>query len=219
MGTRIGSTQRAPLRLCDRQHRHRLRSADRWHRRRRAPRRRRRTGHRIVEPGGAPCTCGGLGHLEGLASGTAIARQARDAVIRGDATAIGDFAREGVITAETVYRAAAHGDALARSLLETAAQRIGRALVNLVALFDPDVIAIGGGVSLAGDLLWAPLRATLDQELEPLAATDVDVVPALLGGDAGLHGAVIVALQAAGAATNPQKGGDRMPGFSTRVVW
>lgn len=52
-------------------------------------------GHCIVEPGGAPCTCGGLGHLEGLASGTAIARQARDAVIRGDATVIGEFAREG----------------------------------------------------------------------------------------------------------------------------
>ena len=156
---------------------------------------------------------------EGLASGTAIARQARDAVARGEATVIGEFADDSAITAETVYRAAAHGDALARSLLETAAQRIGRALVNLVALFDPDVIAIGGGVSLAGDLLWAPLRATLNRELEPLAATDVDVVPALLGGGAGLHGAAIVALQAAGATTDPQKGGGRMPGFSTRVVW
>ena len=162
-------------------------------------------GHCIVAPGGPRCTCGGLGHLEGLASGTAIAGQARDAVARGETTVIGEYARDGVITAETVYRAGAHGDRLARTLFETAAQHLGYALTNLVALFDPDVIAIGGGVSLAGDLLWAPLRATLDRELESLAATDVDVVPAMLGGDVGLHGAAIVALQAAGAATNPRR--------------
>jgi glucokinase len=151
-------------------------------------------GHCIVEPDGPECTCGGRGHLEGLASGTAIAHQARDAVARGETTAIGEFARHGVITAETVYRAAAHGDRLARALFEDAAHRVGCALANLVALFDPDVIAIGGGVSLAGDLLWTPLRATLDRELAALAATDIEVVPALLGDDAGLHGAAMIAL-------------------------
>ena len=120
-------------------------------------------GHVIVEPGGPECSCGGRGHLEALASGTAITRQAREALSSGEATILGKLSGgdPGCVTAELAHEAALAGDPLCVGLLGAAGRRVGHALVGLVHLFNPEVVVLGGGVTGAGDFFWGPLRETL----------------------------------------------------------
>ena len=107
-------------------------------------------GHMVIDrSAGAPqCQCGNRGCLEALASGTAIAGTARRRVAN-EASLIPSLVRAGSeeITAEMVFDAAAQGDALARSILEDAVQALAVGLANLLHLFNPDLVVLGGGVT------------------------------------------------------------------------
>jgi glucokinase len=157
-------------------------------------------GHVIVEPGGPLCGCGNRGCLEALISGTAIARQAREALVAGRESAIGGLAEADPhgVAAEVVVRAARGGDGLAGELLETAGRRLGTALLGLVHIFDPQVIVVGGGVTNAGELLMKPARDTMFAGLMPIFKEGLEVVPPDLGADAGLYGAVALARRTVG---------------------
>ena len=147
-------------------------------------------GHVIVEPDGPPCRCGARGCLEAMASGPAIAGQARQAIARGDVTVLRQFAgRPDELTAAAVADAARGGDTLASDLYRRAGTRIGIVLSNLLALLNPTMIIVGGGVSKAGDLLFHPLREAIRARVYPRPALDVVVAPAELGDDVGLIGA------------------------------
>jgi glucokinase len=147
-------------------------------------------GHVIIEPNGPPCPCGNRGCLEVLASGPAIARQAREAVARGERTSLQRFAgRADEITAAAVADAARRGDPLAAGLYREAGTRIGVLLGNLLALFNPSMIIVGGGVSKAGDLLFRPIREAIQARAYPRPALDAVVAPAELGDDVGIIGA------------------------------
>ncbi len=154
-------------------------------------------GHMVVDPEGPICNCGLRGHLEGLASGTALGRQAREAVAAGRPTLMVKLTGGGAdaITARTVSEAAARGDELGLELMTGAARWLGYAVISLVHLFNPQVITIGGGVSKAGDLLFQPLREVVFAGLLPVFKEDLRIVPAGLRGDAGLAGAVALALR------------------------
>jgi len=157
-------------------------------------------GHVIVEPDGPLCGCGNRGCLEALISGTAIARQAREALAAGRESVIGSLAQADPhgVTAEVVVRAAREGDRLAGELLETAGRRLGTALLGLVHVFDPQVIVVGGGVTNAGELLMKPARDTMFAGLMPIFKEGLEVVPPDLGADAGLYGAVALARRTVG---------------------
>jgi glucokinase len=154
-------------------------------------------GHLVVEPGGPECSCGGRGHLEALASGTAIARQAREALSSGEDTLLGKLSGgdPGRVTAELTHEAALAGDPLCTGLLENAGRRVGHALVGLVHLFNPEVVVLGGGVTAAGDLFWGPLRETLWGGLIPSFAKGLRLKKCALGDHAGLYGAAALALR------------------------
>jgi glucokinase len=144
----------------------------------------------IVDPDGPLCHCGNRGCLEVLASGPAIARQAREAVARGDRTALQRLAgRPEDITAGTVAEAAQAGDLLSVDLYRRAGARIGLVLSNFMALFNPAMIIVGGGVSKTGDLLFRPLREAIGARVYPRPSRSVKLVPAALGDDAGIIGA------------------------------
>ena len=98
------------------------------------------------------------------------------------------------ITAGTVAAAAAAGDHVARSIFTTAAATLGIQLANLTRLVDPETVALGGGVTLAGDIFWGPLRATIGESLAQDSIPLPRLVEAELRGDAGLHGAAIALL-------------------------
>ncbi|NLC55825.1 MAG: ROK family protein [Armatimonadetes bacterium] len=156
-------------------------------------------GHTIVLPGGPLCSCGHRGCLEALCSGTAIGRRARD-LAEGDPAlgarlltlAGGDPER---ITAKTAFRAAEEGDPGGRRVLNETVEYLAIAIGNLLNLLNPQAIILGGGVSEAGDLLFVPLRErTRDYCMEPPYAA-ARILPAQLGYDAGVRGAVALAME------------------------
>jgi glucokinase len=99
------------------------------------------------------------------------------------------------ITAKEVSLAAQNGDSLAQSVIARTAYYLGIGLVNLVNIFNPEVIIIGGGLSKMGDFLLEPARQVVRERAFPLLAQAVRIVPAELGDDAGVFGAAVFAFQ------------------------
>jgi glucokinase len=155
-------------------------------------------GHMVMEQDGPLCGCGGHGCLEALASGTAIARQAREALASGRESTIGSLVGADGITAEVVAGAAKEGDALGVELIRAAGRRLGCGVINLVHVFNPQVVMIGGGVTNAGELLLEPMRETVSAGLMSVFKEDLAILLPGLGADAGLYGAVALARRGAG---------------------
>lgn len=158
-------------------------------------------GHMVVDPDGPLCGCGRQGHLEAIASGTALARAAREALAAGADTLLreavgGDPER---ITGALVGAAALEGDRLAQSIVQQAGRALGIAVASLMALLNPDRFVLGGGVTALGTLLFDPLHeAVREYALHPRYYEDVPIVPAELGDDVGLIGAASLAAQQLG---------------------
>lgn len=151
-------------------------------------------GHMVVDLDGPPCPCGGTGHIEAYLGRPAIAARGRDAAVSDPRSPIlilagGDPAR---ITAEMVIEAGKDGDPAATQILSDAGEVLGRALVGVVNLLNPRLIAIGGGVGEASPGIGK--RASEVIAREALAGRrDVAVVQAELGNDAGILGAAALA--------------------------
>lgn len=133
-------------------------------------------GHVVVDPDGPACACGGRGCVEAIASGPNLVAWARS---RGWA---GTEAR-------ALAEAAAGGDAVALAAFDRGAHAVAVMIASVAAACDLDLVVIGGGVANAGPVLFDPLRAHLREYLGLDFVTGLQVVPAALGGDAGLVGA------------------------------
>ena len=146
---------------------------------------------------GPVCSCGRNGCLEALASGTAVAREAIGRIRGGRQSILTKMTGNRIenITAEQVNLAAKDGDELAREIIDQAAYYLGIGVTNLVNIFNPEVVIIGGSMADMGDLLLQPVRAMVAEKAFPLYAQTVEIVPAQLGNDAGLFGAAIYALE------------------------
>jgi glucokinase len=149
-------------------------------------------GHMVIEPGGPICNCGKQGHLEAVASGTAIGRDARQRLATGEESLLlrmvdGDIA---AITAREVGEAALQGDHLAQLIIDQAGRYIGMSIASLMMLLNPDMFVLGGGVTRVGDLLFDPInKAVREYAMHPRYYEDIPIVPAKLGADVGLYGA------------------------------
>lgn len=154
-------------------------------------------GHMTVDRDGPPCSCGHKGHLEALASGPAIARRAQELIERGNPSRLAAPLHAGVpLTAEAVGEAALAGDPLARQVLDEAGEAIGLHLASLMHAFDPEVIVLGGGVMRVGPLLRDAIERSLRSHiLHPAYLQDLRLIPAALGDDVGLVGAMVLASQ------------------------
>jgi glucokinase len=154
-------------------------------------------GHMTIDMNGPRCPCGNHGCLEAMASGTSIGREAARRLAAGARSilgASGDAAPAELIAAEAVFRAAESGDALAKDVVEWAAYNLGVGLTNAMHLYDPDVIAVGGGVSNAWDMLYPTIRRAIEERAMPSYAHRIPVVRSQLGDSVGLLGAVALAL-------------------------
>jgi glucokinase len=152
-------------------------------------------GHVVIDPGGPQCPCGARGCWEQFASGTALGRLARDAARAGRLAAVLDEAGGDVdaVRGEQVTRAAAAGDAEALVLVEEVAWWLARGLANLVAVLDPTMIVLGGGLATHGELLVDPVRRLLPGMLEGgRSRPGIEVVLAELGPRAGAVGAALL---------------------------
>jgi glucokinase len=154
-------------------------------------------GHMVIDVNGPRCYCGGIGHLEAMASGTALAREGYMVVAsRRDTSmsaAVGGKPEK--VTAETVVNAAQAGDPAACELMEREGFLVGIGVVNCIHAYNPELVVIGGGVSNAGDLLFSPIRATVESRVMPAYHGTYEIVPATLKGASGALGAVAAALE------------------------
>lgn len=130
--------------------------------------------------------------VEQVASGTAIARQAVERLRAGEKSLILDLVNGDLenVSAKMVAQAAAQGDRLAVLLIEQSGFMVGLAVASLLHVLNPQIVVIGGGVSNAGELWFAPLRrAVAEYVLDPAYYQNVPVVPAALGDNVALIGA------------------------------
>ncbi len=168
-------------------------------------------GHMTIDWRGERCNCGNIGCLERIASGTAIARHANDAIAQGQGDDLLAFAlkhqlndKENAeastpedvaahtsahVTARTVALAAEAGIPLARAIIKIAAEALGVGLVNIINIFNPEKIILGGGVTQMGALLLDPAIHIVEERTMEVPRKAAQIVLAELGHDVGLVGA------------------------------
>src|SRR5438105_3652078 len=144
-------------------------------------------GHIVVQRDGPPCTCGNRGCLEAIASGTGIARAARELAPGTPGSTLHGLEDP---HAEEVVRAARAGDELANAILENAGTYLGLAIGTLVNLFNPQLIVLGGSVIKAGSFLLVPMRRSMNVSSWKAARRGLRLVRPALGDDVGVIGAV-----------------------------
>lgn len=148
-------------------------------------------GHLTVRPGGRDCLCGRRGCLEAYASGTSIAARANDLLTASDRpSSLRDLP---AVRAEHVSAAAAAGDLLATELWDETTDLLGQAVADLVNLFEPHVVVLGGGVTRSGSQLLDPVAEVVRTTAMPPAAR-ATVTLAGLGDEVCVVGAGVLAL-------------------------
>jgi glucokinase len=160
-------------------------------------------GHMVVDADGPPChgNCPNRGCLEVMASGTALVRYASLAVSRRPDTALGRALEAGQeLTGPLITSCASAGDPVAVDALTAIGRALGVGLSNVVNIFNPSVIVVGGGVIGAGELLLAPARAEMLARALPPARDQVQVVAASFGSEAGMVGAALLARESLASA-------------------
>jgi glucokinase len=153
-------------------------------------------GHTTIDTEGRRCKCGNYGCLEAYASGPNIALRAVEEIKAGAVSRLtgyvgGDLRQ---ITAQTVYQAAHDGDDLAMEVVNDTAKFLGTGVANLLNIFNPEVVVVCGGVTLAGDHLFVPLRREVARRAFKPAVSVCRIVPCELTGTAGVYGAAKVFL-------------------------
>jgi glucokinase len=148
-------------------------------------------GHMTIEFSGRRCKCGNYGCLEAYASGPNIAARAKEGIEAGAESLLLELVggdRE-LITAITVYEALIQGDAYANEVMNETAKILGVGVANIVNVLNPDVVVIVGGVTRAGEHLFAPLRSEVRRRAFKSAQRACRIVPGELPETAGVIGA------------------------------
>jgi len=153
-------------------------------------------GHMTILDDGPDCPCGNKGCWEMLASGTALGGEARRRISEGEPSVILDIAGGDIerVTAREVHRAYRQGDRLAVELVKRAAYYLGIGLTNIVNIFNPEMVVVGGGLSAFGEALLGPAREIVAARAYPAAARAARIVTAALGDEGGVLGAAAYAL-------------------------
>jgi glucokinase len=157
-------------------------------------------GHMTVDPSGPRCPCGNIGCWEMLASGSAIEAEALRRLACGESSLLQNMVNGKPESVDTrmVGEAAERGDGMAREIISRAAEYLGIGLVNLVNIFNPEMIIIGGGVSNLGDMILQPARQLVRERAFKLPGQTVRVVKAGLGQASGVMGAAALVFNKTG---------------------
>jgi glucokinase len=157
-------------------------------------------GHMLAVPDGPVCGCGQRGHLEAVASGTALGRTARERLANGEGADSRVLHLAGGqledISGAVVGAAALAGDEFAIGLVVEAGTLIGRTLASLLHAYNPSMVICGGGVSLLGDVILDPMRLAVQQyAMDDGYWRNCPIVLGTLGDDGGLVGAAALAME------------------------
>jgi len=156
-------------------------------------------GHNIIERNGPACSCGKKGCLEALASGTALAKNTisflkKNSQVKTKIKSLVSGSLDN-ITAITIYQAARQNDQLALKIVDEAIANLALGVSNAVNIFDPQMIIIGGGITNEGEMFFEPLKKYVAEFSMFKQSFSVPIVPAKLGDDAGLKGALALVSQ------------------------
>jgi glucokinase len=154
-------------------------------------------GHMTIDDDGPLCNCGNKGCWEALASGRALEREARRCIERGEDTTMlactgGELDK---VTALVIQAAAEQGDKLAQRLIARTGRYVGVGLANLINIFNPELIVIGGGLSNMGNILLKPALKEASERAYKASWQAVRFARAELGADSGVLGAAIFAFR------------------------
>ena len=154
-------------------------------------------GHMTIDDEGPICNCGSRGCWETLASGTALAKEARRRIKEGVRTSILEYVEGDVekVTAQVIHSAAEQGDSLAKELIARTGYYVGVGLANVINIFNPELIVIGGGLSNIGDMLLEPAFKVAGERAYKEAFQAVRFAAAELGRNSGVLGAATYTLR------------------------
>ena len=153
-------------------------------------------GHICVDKKGPLCTCGNVGCLEAMSAGPAITAKALEASRNGNSPVLSQMRESngGTLRPEDVNAACREGDQSALDIIRASGQMVGETLASLVNFFNPSHIFIGGGIANFGNHLLVAIRRAVLQRSLPLATTHLSISFSRLGSDAGIIGAIALAL-------------------------
>ena len=149
-------------------------------------------GHMTIFPDGRPCSCGNIGCLEMYASARGIVKSYCEALETTNPEAC---SVPTAITSEIVYQEARAGNERAIRIMNEMGRLLGIGIANLINIFNPEMIVIGGGVKDAWNLFINATNQEIMRRAFQVPAERTNIVPSLLGDDAGMVGAAAVALQ------------------------
>ena len=147
-------------------------------------------GHMTLDAQGPLCNCGNFGCAEVMASGTAIAREAKKAVKMGYTTTLALYKN---ITSKEVFKEAQLGDSISQNILDTTLNYLGICVANIITCLDPEAVIIGGGVSKGGKIIFDKIDEVVKRRCFDTVSKNTRILPALLGTDAGVIGAAALA--------------------------
>ena len=151
-------------------------------------------GHTTIQPAGRACACGSSGCLESLASAGGILLTAQELMQEGEISSLQAMVEP--LSSELIFEAARAGDPVAHRAFEVTGHWIGIACGNLINTLNPQLIAIGGGVMGAGDMLLNPVIAAAKRHSIAASFEDCRIVQSKLGPEAGVIGAAMLARDA-----------------------
>jgi glucokinase len=150
-------------------------------------------GHVTLDPEGPLCGCGNHGCLEAVASGTAIQRRAREFANDRPTSALGQLAIQRQVLGEDVTRLAEEGDEAAVAVLKETGRWLGIGVAGFVNIFNPEVVAVGGGASRAGEFILGPARREVKLRARSPSRDLAEIKEATLGPASGVLGAAALA--------------------------
>ncbi|MBN1257402.1 MAG: ROK family protein [Planctomycetes bacterium] len=150
-------------------------------------------GHLRVVQGGRQCACGAQGCVEAYASANSTVRRLEEALAAGEESALSVTPRE-ELTCAAIFAAAAAGDQLACKIIRETGRILGVLAADMANLLNPEKMIFSGGMIAAGALLFDEINAEFKRLAFPVPAARMQILPAQLGGDAGLIGAAGCAL-------------------------
>lgn len=154
-------------------------------------------GHQVINPNGFRCGCGNFGDLEAEAGSNGIIERTLRKIYLGKRTTLAqrvDYKLENIMP-ELVADAAIEGDEVALEVMQETGYFVGVGVANAINFLNPQMVVIGGGISRAGPVLWDPIMRTVRANGLNEALEVCQVVPSMLGDDAGIMGGVVLVLE------------------------
>lgn len=150
-------------------------------------------GHIVINVDGEECTCGRKGCWEAYASATALIRQTKEAAEKDKNSKLWDYYKKaGKFTGRTAFDAAKDGDETAKKVVENYTKYVACGLTNIVNIFQPEIIVLGGGVANEGEALMNPVCEYVRRETYGNPVNKCEIKKAFLGNDAGIIGAALL---------------------------